>query len=201
LRSTTETALLALGFDTDFIRKIDYNKCTLTSLRNSSDAALRLVFSNAEVQLIKDNIKRKPIDSDVLDRIISAADGACCFGEDGNSARPYQIHHIIEHAKTQDNSEDNLLLICPSHHQSVPKHFSVTEQKARRRSWQATVIIARAYRARGLEYPYGLFTAKDFGTDPNPEEVIQQYRVSPATALAISRHELAEEGVQQPWPV
>lgn len=197
MRNKTETALLARGFDTELIKKIDQKRDTLRSLHAKSEAALLRDYSDAEILLIKENIKRKPIPPEVLERVISAADGACCFCDDGNSARPYQIHHIVEYAKTQDNSEDNLVLICPSHHLNIPKHFSAAEQKARRRSWQATVRIARAYRARGLEYPYGLFTAKDFGTDPRPEEVIQRYGVSPATALAVSRHELADEGVRR----
>lgn len=197
MRSKTETALLARGFDSELIKKIDQQRDTLRSLHAKSDAALLRDYSDAELLFIKENIKRKPIPPEVLERVISAADGACCFCDDGNSARPYQVHHIVEYARTQDNSEDNLVLICPSHHQNIPKHFSVAEQKARRRSWQATVRIARAYRARGLEYPYGLFIAKDFGTDPRPDEVIQRYGVSPATALAISRHELADEGVRR----
>jgi hypothetical protein len=146
LRNKTANALLALGFDTDLITKVETNRDTVSSLRSRSDTALRLYYTDAEVQLIKDYIKRKPIATDVLVRVLAAANESCCFCEDGNSARPYQIHHIIEHAKTQDNSEENLVLICPSHHVSVPKQFSAAEQKERRRTWHSIVKIARAYR-------------------------------------------------------
>ncbi len=197
MRNITHNTLLALGFDTDLIAKIAQNNHTLSVLKAMSDKALLATYAPAEAQLIKDRIKRKPIDDDVLERVINAAYEACCFCEDGNSERPYQIHHIVEHAKTQDNSEDNLLLICPSHHQSVPKHFSEDEQKARRRAWHATVLIAKAYRNRGISYPYGLFAAKDYGRKPRPEELIEGYRLSPSTALAVSRHALAQEGLEQ----
>ena len=55
--------------------------------------------------------------------------------------------------------------------------------------------IARAYRERGLDFPFGLFVAMDYGRQPRPKELIDGYRLSNATALAASYHELAEEGV------
>ena len=130
-----------------------------------------------------------------MERVIEEADEVCCFCSDGNSARPYQIHHAEDYARTQDNSEDNLILVCPTRHQSVPKHLSADEQKAVRLKWHNVVEIARAYRKRGLDFPFGLFVAMDYGLQPHPEELIDGYRLSNATALAASHHELTREGV------
>ena len=69
------------------------------------------------------------------------------------------------------------------------------EQKAARRKWHAVVEIAKAYITRGLDFPFGLFVAMDYGLEPRPDELIQGYRLSNATALAVSQHELAQEGV------
>ena len=46
-----------------------------------------------------------------------------------------------------------------------------------------------------MDYPFGVFTAKDYRSDPHPEELITNYRVSASTAFAVSHHELADEGL------
>jgi hypothetical protein len=195
MHGRTRNALLALGFDTDLIARIDSHHHTVDALRSLSKPALRAAYTPEEVELIQDRIKRQPIPEETLERVIEQADAACCFCADGNNARPFQIHHAVEYACTQDNSEDNLILVCPTHHQNVPKHLSAEEQKVVRRKWRAVVEIARAYRERGLDFPFGLFVAMDYGLQPSPEELIDGYRLSNATALAATPQELAEEGV------
>lgn len=195
MHGRTRKTLLALGFDTDLIGKIAVLHHTVDALRSLSTPALIAFYAPDEVALIQDRIKRQPIPEEILDRVIEKADETCCFCADGNSARPYQIHHAEEYARTQDNSEDNLILVCPTHHQSIPKQLSPEEQKSFRHKWHAIVEIARAYRKSGLDFPFGLFVAKDFGLQPRPEELIDGYRLSNATALAVSDHDVAREGV------
>jgi hypothetical protein len=187
--------LLALGFDTNLIVKVAAQGHTIDALRKLSRDALKLGYAEDEIELIQQKIKRQPIDADVLDRVISLADESCCFCADGNRTRPYQIHHAEEYAHTQDNSEDNLILVCPTHHQSAPKQHSPSEQKAVRRRWQAVVQIAREYRDRGIDFPFGSFVAKDFTLPARPEELVDGYRVSSSTALACAHHDLADEGL------
>lgn len=191
----TKSKLLALGFDTAFIAKIGFKNHTLDALRSLSNAALAQDYDPAEVSLIEDRIKRKPIDDQVLERVLLLADECCCFCADGNRTRPYQVHHAVEYSTTQDNSEDNLIVVCPTHHQSEPKHLSPERQKAVRREWHLVVQLAKHYREEGVDYPFGLFVGRDYGLDPNPAEVVAEYRVSNATSLAISRHAVASEAL------
>src|SRR6478609_3157369 len=130
MNNRTRMGLLARGFDTDLISKIERHGHTITSLGSLSRAALGQQYSEAEVAAILDKIVRKPIEEEVVQKVIEDSDGACCFCADGNRSRPYQIHHAVEYSKTQDNSPDNLILICPNHHQSVPKTQTAEQQKA-----------------------------------------------------------------------
>lgn len=195
MHSRTRNTLLALGFDTDLIAKMANNHHTVDALRSLSKQALLADYTPGEVDLIQDRIRREPIAEDILTRVVQKAGEACCFCADGNSTRPYQIHHANEYARTHDNSEENLILVCPTHHQSVPKQLSAEQQKAIRRKWHAVVEIAATYRLRGLDFPFGLFVAKDYALEPRPNEMIHGYRLSDATALAASDHELARKGV------
>jgi hypothetical protein len=191
MRSQTKNALLSRGFPTDLIEKIERHGHTVAVLDAMSKEQLGRHYDPPEVELIAERIKRQPIPEDVLDRVIDAADGVCCYCGDGDSSRPYQIHHIEEYSVSQDNSEDNLLLVCPTHHVSVPKQFSQAVQKATRRRWHAVVAIAKAYRARGVQFPFGRFVAYDYGFPPFPPALVKDYRVPASTALALATSDLA----------
>ena len=193
MNNRTRTGLLARGFDTDLISKIERHGHTITSLGSLSRGALGQQYSEAEVAVILDKIVRKPIDEEVVEKVIEDSDGTCCFCADGNRSRPYQIHHAVEYSKTQDSSQDNLILICPNHHQSVPKTKTAEQQKAIRRAWHSIVTMANSYRKRGLSFPYGSFVSLDFKAPPRPQELIDGYRLSDSTALDVSRHQFAND--------
>lgn len=197
MHSRTTNVLLALGFDTELISKIASKHHTVDALRALPIKALLEIYTKKESELIQSRIKRQPIPDEVLENVIAKADGVCCFCADGNKARAYQIHHAEEYSKTQDNSEENLILICPTHHQSIPKINSAEEQKASRRIWHAVVQVASAYRKQGIDFPYGLFVSLDYGLAPSPEELITRYRVSNSTALAVAQHETTLCGLAQ----
>src|SRR5450631_1535448 len=139
MNNRTRMGLLALGFDTDLITRIEGHGHSITALRSLSRNALVLQYDETDVTIILDRRVRKPMDEEVVQKVIDDSDGACCFCADGNQSRPYQIHHAVEYSKTQDNSRDNLILICPNHHQSVPKIMTAEQQKAVRRTWHPIV--------------------------------------------------------------
>lgn len=190
MRERTFKSLLALGFDTKFIEKIASHNHTIQGLRGLSREALQATYSDVEIDLIFERIKRTPIPDSTVERVISAADGVCCFCADGNQARPYQLHHVVEYSVSQDNSEENLILICPTHHQTVPKQFSPDQQREARRKWQAVVAIGKAYRAKGIDFPLSCFVGLDYTNRPDPAELINGYAPSSSTALDASRNSL-----------
>ena len=190
MRSQTENALLARGFPTDLIEKVEKNGHTVAVLGAMSKKKLLQYYCSLDVEFIAEKIKRQPIPDDVVDRVIDAADGSCCYCADGNSSRPYQIHHIDGYATSQDNSEDNLLLVCPTHHVVVHKFQTQAQQKAKRRKWHAVVAVAKAYRAKSIQFPFGRFVAYDYGIPPSPAALVREYRVPASTAVALATSEL-----------
>ena len=193
VQKRTRQAFLARGFPTDLIEKIASNGHNVGILKSSGKKKLQESYNDDEVALIRDRVIRKGIAPEILASIIAKSAASCCYCGDGNASRPYQIHHIEEHALTQDDSEDNLMLICPTHHVSVPKSDSVNQQKNTRRSWYSTVKIAENYASRSIAFPFGVFVAVNYESVPDPAEPIFSYGVSPSTAVAMSSHALADE--------
>ena len=193
MRSQTKNALLARSFPSDLIDKIELLGHTVAQLGILSKRQLSNDYDPAEVEIIAERIKRQAIPQDILERVLDLAGEACCYCADGESSRPYQVHHINEYANSQDNSEDNLLVVCPTHHVSKPKVDSQAAQKEARRRWHAVVQISKAYQAKGIQFPFGRFIAYDFSSPPNPKALINDYRVPPSTALALATSDLAAD--------
>ena len=156
----------------------------MAELRAHSRQKLLGHYTSEEVDQIKARIDRTPIAEEVIAAVTSKAGGTCCYCSDGNSSRPFQIHHVDPYSETQDNSEDNLLLVCPTHHATIHANsFSRSEQKSVKHRWHATVEIASEFATKGLAFPFGTFQALDYSSDPKPAELIEFGPLSPSTAL------------------
>jgi energy-coupling factor transporter ATP-binding protein EcfA2 len=197
LHTSTYNTLLGLGFDTDLIRKIDLSEHTVEALRSLSSKALAAHYDESEVQLIRERIRRSAIPTQTVDAVLESSDGVCCFCGDGISSRPFQIHHAVEYSKTQDHSLDNLILLCPNHHQTIPKKLSAEEQKRVRNEWWVIVSLVRAYRLKGISFPFGSFTALDYTSQPDPVTLIEGFRPSNATAFDMAQNPFAGRACQR----
>lgn len=194
MQARTRNTLIGLGFDTDLIELIAKNNHTVDVLRSLSTAALKDKYSDEHVALIQAKIKRQPIPEETVTRVLAAAGGVCCYCEDGVATRPYQIHHIHPYAATQDHSEENLLVVCPTHHVVIHQvRIPAFSQRLARRKWQTLVSLADRYRGTGLSFPFGSFVAVDYDGQPSASELVREIRVAPPTALAVSKHSLALE--------
>jgi hypothetical protein len=67
------------------------------------------------IEFVKDCIQRKPIDEYVIQELLEKSNFVCCICK-GQKSDGYIIHHIVEYNKTQDNSFDNLAVLCPNDH-------------------------------------------------------------------------------------
>lgn len=183
MHKKTRETLIAKGFRTSLIDKIAKNRHTVANLDTFSKTQLSEFYTKAEVKIIVEKVKRKPILSATVKEILRLSNEVCCYCKDGNSGRPYQIHHIEEHAISQDDSLENLMLICPTHHMAVPqKKYTIEEQKEVRKSWYVIAEIERNYRERGIPFPYDSFEALTTESKPNLTELISLQKVSPSTA-------------------
>jgi len=198
MNERTRQALVTLSIPTDVIEKIGRQGHTLDSLRSLSGPQLRKFYAEDEAQLIELKIKRQPISDTVAEAILAASKGVCAYCDDGISTRPYQIHHIEPYSANQNNTEDNLVLVCPNHHAWIHKTGVAAEsQKRRRREWCATAELGRAYTKRGIPFPYGIFEPIDYGGKPNIVEILFPIPPSPRTAVELSKHALGDEARQR----
>jgi energy-coupling factor transporter ATP-binding protein EcfA2 len=192
MHGRTLSALFGYGLNSDLISKIGQNGHTLAELRAISRQKLHSHYTPEEADLIKARIERVPIAEAVLEIVVAKADGACCYCSDGNNTRPYQIHHIRPYSETQDNCEDNLLVVCPNHHAAIHENnISIPSQKSTREQWHAIVDIASDFRGKGIPFPFGMFVTLDYGTPAMPKELVEFAPLSPSTTLLCFPAELA----------
>ncbi len=197
LNSRTYNALLGLGFDTDLIARFRQNGHTVSALRSLSRVALQANYTELEIGLIQEKTQRTQVPPEIIDAVLNASDRVCCFCQDGISSRPFQIHHAVEYSKTQDNSFENLILLCPNHHQTIPKIQTPDEQKQARAGWYALVILVHAYKENGIAFPFGTFISLDYASEPAPLALIEGYKLSNATTFDLAQTAVAQLAVQR----
>lgn len=196
MHATTRRSLLRKSFPTDLINKIGSLGHTVAYLQAMPDQEMAKNYSIGECKVIREKLVREPIEEEVLDRVIESCGESCAYCEDGNSSRPYQIHHIELYSNTQDNSEDNLFLLCPTHHVTVHTNkFSIEDQKAKRRSWHALVQIAIEYKRRNIGFPFGAFEAIDYIEISVVTDIFKLGAVPPSLATRLATYSLADRAL------
>lgn len=108
--------LLSSGFDSNFADRIGQKGYTLTQLKQSSKRDLLTDFSVEEVDQILLLVKRRPIPTDIVQRLIEESDWKCCMCRKFDIEQPVIIHHIQEHSKTHNDDYENLVVLCLNHH-------------------------------------------------------------------------------------
>lgn len=192
MHGRTLNSLLGYGLDTDLITKIAEHNYTVEMLRSASKPKLAETFTENDIAIIKAKIDRAPIPETTIGELVRKSRGCCAYCDDGNSTRPYQIHHIVPYSETQDNSEANLLLVCPTHHVVLHKNgVPADQQRSVRWGWYSTAELAAVYEARGLFFPFGAFAPIDFSLPAIPAELIEFAPISPGTALICYPEDLA----------
>lgn len=108
--------LMQYGIDSRLAEQLVDLGYGATKLRNTSIADLTPRFGEEAAREIKTKISRKPIPEGTLQRLIGECDWACCMCWKVGGSEPVIVHHIEEYAKTQDNSYENLVVLCLNHH-------------------------------------------------------------------------------------
>lgn len=198
MKGTTRRALLSRGLRSDLIEKIEKNGHTVNNLSSFSKKQLKGFYTAEEAKEIEDAVKRKPIPAETVDELLRLSNSSCCYCADGNSAQPFQIHHIVEHAISQDDSLGNLMVVCPTHHSAIPsKKYSVEEQRATRNRWYAVVEIAREYDEKGIPFPYNSFEAIVAVGELDLREVVEFSQLSPSTVRGLTDNEWTRDSAER----
>ena len=108
--------LLSVGIDEKLANKVIINGYSKSSFKNAPKKKLIEYFTEEEIKKVKEKIRRKPIPEKTFIRLVSECDWKCCICQDFSNYQSFIIHHIVKYSKTQDNSYDNLILLCLNHH-------------------------------------------------------------------------------------
>ncbi|MCA6218818.1 HNH endonuclease [Ideonella sp. B7] len=146
----TLATLLQYGLADDFARKVHEAGLTVTMARalRAADLVSKYGLSLAEAQVLTESVRRRPIDPDVVNLLLQRSNFLCnvCKGHKGSS---YILHHIVEYEKTQDNSYENLVVLCPTDHDLAHRDgltLGITVDQLRRAKidWERQVANANA---------------------------------------------------------
>ncbi|KAA5542924.1 HNH endonuclease signature motif containing protein [Adhaeribacter rhizoryzae] len=89
----------------------------ITEFRKLAKRELMEKYSLSEQQVIfiKKCVKRKPIEEDVSYKLLRNSNFTCCICK-GKKSDSFILHHIKKYSETQDNSYENLAVLCPNDH-------------------------------------------------------------------------------------
>lgn len=109
---------LKYGIDSRLANKVISKGLTISALRSLNKVNLKkdYNFEDFEIVQIKNAVIRKPIDESVLENLLENSAYTCniCKGVKSDS---YIIHHIEHYNISQDNSYENLIVLCPNDHE------------------------------------------------------------------------------------
>jgi hypothetical protein len=195
MRKDSEKKLLALGFDTELIDKINNKSLGISGLKGQSKSALiKNDFTEKEAELIISKTNRKNIDIETINLILGKSGEVCCFCKDGNNSRPFQIHHIEEYHINQNNEEDNLVLVCPNHHVSIHKNNIDTEdQKHKKRTWENLWQTATKYHEKGMSFPFAYIDYIDYNRNGSISDIFKFGPPIPSVCVSLCSNPLAYE--------
>ncbi len=184
MKAKTKEALLGRGIPSNLVQAVGANGHTVSVLTAMSKVALAKYYSEEEVALLADRLKRHPIPQDDLGEVLSRSKGVCCICADGQSSRPYQIHHIKPYSVSSDHSVNNLALVCPTHHQAIHQESrSPDRQRELRAAWYSLASLVGEFEHRGIPFPFGAFEGISFEANSDPTEILSCLGVvSPSTS-------------------
>ena len=119
-------SLFASGLPSNICLKAAKLGYTLTKLKKFPKRDLSKDFGDYEIEQIR-KLARKPIEERVVDRLIKECDWKCCICWDIHSDSPVIIHHIEKHSKTQDDSYENLVILCLNHHGHAHSKWEISQ--------------------------------------------------------------------------
>ncbi|WP_338648534.1 hypothetical protein V5J73_07000 [Flavobacterium sp. KS-LB2] len=198
MHARTRSKLLGLGFDTLLINKIDVRHLTVSGLSNQNKKALLVAgFTDVEADLITLKVNRAIIDPVVIQSIIDKSGSACCFCEDGIVDKPFQIHHIEEYHVNQNHSEENLLLVCPTHHVQIHQHkYKRSDQIHIKRKWENLWQVAKLFLDKGLSFPFKTIEFVDYTSEGSITEIFNYGAPRPSVCVVLSKGSLSENALQ-----
>lgn len=143
--------LLAIGLDSDLAQRVVAAGYNLSKLRAAPKRELAGYFNDVELDRLWEASKRKSLPPKTLARLVEDCDWKCCLCWDIRKESPVIVHHIEEHSKTQDDSYENLVILCLNHHAEVHTEWKISRSplpaeliKRRKQEWIEAVAGFKA---------------------------------------------------------
>lgn len=152
--TAAEDRLLRYGVESSVAQKAEAAGLTVTKARALSQKDLTSKFGLTEIEAkhLAGCVKRKPIAENVVNSLLEASNYTCSVCR-GTKASSFIIHHIEEYEKNQDNSYENLIVLCPNDHDlahrpgGLTNDLSPTQLRSAKKKWESQVELANVQRA------------------------------------------------------
>ena len=148
--------LLGYGVSLDLATLAQDKGLNLQTIRSLKvqDLVSNYGFTHEEVKEIRVCIKRRAIPQEIIELLLRRSNYLCCLCK-GDKGRSYIIHHIVPYAETQDNSYDNLIVLCPNDHDlahgaGLTMKITAVNLRKSKLAWEVEVQEANARRAAQL---------------------------------------------------
>lgn len=111
------TTYLQYGVPIDKAKSAIANSLSASTFKKLSKEQLisKYNFNNEDIDFIKHCLNRNPIDENIINTLLERNNYMCCICK-GEKSDAYIIHHIEEYSISQNNSYDNLAVLCPNDH-------------------------------------------------------------------------------------
>ncbi|MBB4509541.1 HNH endonuclease signature motif containing protein [Rhizobium leguminosarum] len=149
-----EEKFLQYGVDSNTASKAQAAGLTVTKARalSQKDLTGKFGLTESEAKHLASCVKRKPIADNVVDALLEASNYTCSVCK-GAKASSFIIHHIEEYEKNQDNTYDNLIVLCPNDHDlahrpgGLTNDLSPSQLRTAKNRWEDQVELANVQRA------------------------------------------------------
>jgi hypothetical protein len=92
-----------------------------------------------QIDFVKECLKRQPINDQTVSKLLENSRFVCCLCK-GQKSDAYIVHHITEYSLSQDNSYENLAVLCPNDHDLAHrKGISLTSKISEEQIRQAKI--------------------------------------------------------------
>lgn len=153
MNQKTLVTLLQYGVSNHLAEKADKAGLTASTAKALSqrDMVSKYGLSAGEAKALTAAVRRGAIDSGVVQSLLERSNFVCCVCK-GTKGYSYILHHIVEYEKTQDNSYDNLAVLCPNDHDLAHQgglSLRLTGDQIRKAkiSWEKKVVVTNVQRA------------------------------------------------------
>lgn len=147
---------LQYGVESNVAIKYENMKLPVTTYRTTSIENLMSKYGvkKEEAKRIKKCIQRQPISIDVVQKLLENSNYVCCCCK-GMKSDSFIIHHLVEYEISQDNSYDNLAVLCLNDHDLAHREkgtsikLTIEQIRQSKRNWEKQVQIHNIATAKG----------------------------------------------------